>query len=167
MATVAIIVAVAENEVIGRGIEIPWKMPSDLRRFRRLTLGRPIIMGRKTYEGIIQKLGKPLDKRLNIVLTRQKEYHAHPGVLVVPNFEVALKAARDETAFVLGGAEVFRLAYPYATQMYLTRICATVEGDTFFPQPEGKWDVMDWSESCREDPKDEYESHYLFLRRRL
>ena len=126
---ISIIAAMDENRVIGRGNRIPWHLPVDLKRFRRLTLGHPIIMGRKTYESI----GKPLDSRKNIVITRQAGYLAE-GCVVVHDLRSAFDACGGvEEAFVLGGETLFRDVMSLADRIYLTVVRTRVEGDVKFP----------------------------------
>ncbi|TWJ19209.1 dihydrofolate reductase [Geobacter argillaceus] len=127
---VSLIVAMARNRVIGRDNTLPWHIPADLRRFRDLTLGHPIIMGRKTYESI----GAPLAGRQTIVVTRQKGYAA-PGCAVVHSLKEALAAVvcADEV-FVCGGGELYREALPLAERIYLTVVKLEAAGDAFFPE---------------------------------
>lgn len=126
---VSLVVAAAQNNVIGRGNDLPWHLPDDLKRFKAVTLGKPIIMGRKTYASI----GRPLPGRTNIVISRQTQFAAE-GCTTVTSLEEALAAAGDTSeAMVIGGAEIFRQALPRADQLYLTRVHADVPGDTFFP----------------------------------
>jgi dihydrofolate reductase len=133
---VSLVVAVARNGVIGRDNELPWKLPADLAYFKRVTMGHPVIMGRRTYESI----GKPLPGRKNIVLTRDASYGA-PGCTVVNRLEDAWKAAggaRD--VCVIGGATLFEETLPIAERIHLTEVEADVEGDTFFPPfDRGEW----------------------------
>lgn len=133
----AIIVAAAKNGVIGRNNQLPWHLPQDLKYFKAVTLGKPVIMGRKTYESI----GKPLPGRTNIVVTRSRDWSAADGVIVTNSFEQALSAAQkvlddDEFAvgevMVIGGAEIYRSALQFVDRIYLTRIVAEPEGDAFF-----------------------------------
>ena len=137
---IVIIAAVAENGVIGRDGKLPWHIPEDLRRFRQLTLGHCVIMGRKTFESI----GKPLEGRKNIVITSQKGYEAE-GVAVVHSLEEAFEGC-EGTAFVIGGSSVFEETLPLASRLELTLIHRVVEGDVYFP-PVGK----EWKEAARED----------------
>jgi dihydrofolate reductase len=130
-----IIVAMAENGVIGRHNGLPWRLRSDLRRFRALTLGKPIIMGRKTFASI----GKPLDGRTNVVVSRDRNFAA-PGVLVAPSFEAALAAARGDALrrgaaaiAVVGGAGIYGQALPFADRILATLVHARPDGDTVFP----------------------------------
>ncbi len=139
---VALVVAVAENGVIGRAGALPWRIPTDLKTFRRVTLGKPIVMGRRTYVSI----GRPLDGRDNIVITRDRTFSA-AGVQVVSGWVEALALATQcayrrgaEEIAVIGGAEVFRAALPAAGRIYLTRVHAAPEGDVHFPElPPGEW----------------------------
>ncbi len=139
--------AVAENGVIGRDNRLPWRMPTDLATFRRLTLGKPVVMGRKTF----QSLGKPLDGRINIVVSRDPSF-APDGVIVLPSLAAALEEACrqagergvDEVA-VIGGGQLYREALDLADKIYLTRIHATPVGDATFPP----LDPAAWTETLR------------------
>ena len=125
----AIVVAAAENGVIGNANQLPWHLPDDLRRFKELTLGKPMVMGRKTYDSI----GRPLPGRTSIVITRQQNLRIE-GCVVVNSLDAALQAAGEvpEVA-VIGGEELFRHALPRADVIHLTRVHADVPGDTFLP----------------------------------
>ncbi|MED5439966.1 MAG: dihydrofolate reductase [Pseudomonadota bacterium] len=145
----SMIVAVAENGVIGRNNALPWYLPNDLKYFKQTTMGKPVIMGRKTYESI----GKPLPGRTNIVMTRQADYQPE-GVKVVNSVEAARELAESvcliagqEEALILGGAEIYTLALPHTDRLYLTEVHADVEGDAFFPE----YDKSLWQEVARED----------------
>lgn len=140
---VSLIAAVATNGVIGAGGKLPWRLSSDMKRFRRLTMGRPVIMGRKTFETI----GKPLDGRLNIVVTRQAGFRAD-GIAVAPSFDAALRLAEERTAtgaeevMVIGGGEIYAAALPIADRLYITHVESAPEGDTRFPAIDlGVWRV--------------------------
>lgn len=147
MPLVSLVVAAAANGVIGRDNAMPWHLPEDLAHFKRLTLGHPVVMGRRTYESILATLGKPLPGRTNIVVTRQPGFAA-PGCTVVGSLEAALDAARGaEEVFVIGGAEIYRLALARADRVYLTRIDAAFEGDATFPA----LDTVKWRETAREN----------------
>jgi dihydrofolate reductase len=128
---ISLIVAVAENRVIGRGGTIPWKVPGEQKQFRRITLGHTLIMGRKTHEDI----GRPLPSRLNIVISRRPGYRP-VGCLKADSLENALSLCPNgETeAFIIGGGELFREALPIADRIYLTVVDLSVAGDTFFPE---------------------------------
>ena len=126
---IALIVAMAENGVIGRDGKLPWRIPEDMKWFRERTAGRPLIMGRKTWESFPKR---PLPGRTNIVVTRNAGYRAEGGV-VVPSLEAALEVARrekPEEIMVIGGAEIYRAALPFARRVYLTRVHGAFDGDT-------------------------------------
>jgi dihydrofolate reductase len=125
----SLVVAVARNGVIGRDNQLPWKLPADLAYFKRVTMGHPIVMGRRTYESI----AKPLPGRENIVVTRKRDYVA-PGCTVVHGLDAAWRAAAgaDEIC-VIGGTTLFEETLPIADRIHLTEVEAEVEGDTFFP----------------------------------
>jgi len=131
---VTIVVAVADNGVIGRGNALPWDLPDDLQHFKRITMGRPIIMGRKTFESI----GRPLPGRLNIILTRDDAWQA-AGVSVATSMEQAIDIAEGQalidgadSVMVIGGAEVYRQALPFTSRVFLTRVHGKIHGDAFF-----------------------------------
>jgi dihydrofolate reductase len=124
----SLIAAMSENRVIGREGKLPWYLPEDLKRFRKLTLGHVVIMGRKTYESI----GKPLPNRTNIILTKQTNYHAL-GTRIEASIEKALSGLSGEV-FIIGGGEVYQQALPRADRIYLTLVHTAIEGDTFFPE---------------------------------
>ncbi len=119
----------AENRVIGRGGKLPWRLPDDLQRFKKITLDHTVIMGRKTF----QEIKHPLANRRNVVISRDPDFQAR-GTTVVPSLEEALAlGATEKEVFVIGGGEIFRLALPLADRLYLTVVHAEVPGDTFFP----------------------------------
>lgn len=135
MAITSLIVAVADNGVIGSNNQLPWRIAADLKYFKRVTLGKPVIMGRLTYESI----GKPLPGRTNIVMTRDTTWQAE-GVERASDLNEALAIARQianatelEEVMVIGGASIYREALPQADRLYLTRVHTQVEGDAFFP----------------------------------
>ncbi|GIW92338.1 MAG: hypothetical protein KatS3mg110_0379 [Pirellulaceae bacterium] len=148
--SLAIVAAVADNGVIGKQGRLPWHLPEDLRHFKKLTMGHVLIMGRRTYESI----GRPLPGRRTIVLSSSRTFQA-PGILVAGTFQEALRLAQDSPlAFVVGGAAVYREALRHADQLYLTRIYATVDGDTFFPEID--WQEWQWVERIAEAPAGKY-----------
>jgi dihydrofolate reductase len=153
---VSLVAAVAENGVIGRAGALPWSLPADLRRFRELTTGHHVVMGRKTHASI----GRALPDRANLVLTRRPELVA-AGCRAVPDLDAALRIARDageSEAFVIGGAALYALALPLATRIYLTRVAARVDGDVHFPE----LDAARWQEVSRElRAPDERNAHPL------
>lgn len=126
---VSLIVAMAENGVIGRARGLPWHLPDDLREFKRVTMGHVLIMGRRTFESV----GRPLPGRRSIVLTRRDAVRL-PGVETAPSLDAAFALAADAPeVFVVGGAEVYRAALPHADRLYVTAVHARVEGDVRFP----------------------------------
>jgi dihydrofolate reductase len=128
--TISIIVAVAENDAIGFDNHLLWHISEDLKRFKSLTTGHHVIMGRKTYESV----GKPLPGRVNIVISRQENYRVD-GCLVANSFEEALELAKlDSEVFIIGGGEIYKQALPITDKIYLTRVHAGFAGDTFFPE---------------------------------
>ncbi len=129
--TISIIAAVAENNVIGKNNDLTWHISEDLKRFKKLTSGHPVIMGRKTYESLPFK---PLPGRKNIVLTSQKKI-SFEGALVVNSIKEALsKCSDDDEVFICGGAAIYKLFCPFTERLYLTKIHHIFEGDTFFPE---------------------------------
>ncbi|MEH6515492.1 MAG: dihydrofolate reductase [Halioglobus sp.] len=148
MINLALIVAVAENGVIGRDNGLPWHLPDDLKYFKRVTMGKPILMGRKTFESI----GRPLPGRTNIVISANPDYQAN-GVRVVSSLEEALALAEDiatidgaEELMVIGGARIYAAALPRASRLYLTEVHAEVAGDAYLPP----LDLQFWQEVSRE-----------------
>ena len=137
-----LVAAVASNGIIGAGGKLPWHIPEELKHFKRLTLGHPVIMGRRTWES----LKRPLPQRENIVVTRTPGYEA-PGAAVAGSLEAALALCIGEpVAFVIGGTQLFQESLPIAAGMELTEIQRDYEGDTWFPA----WDRAQWKESKRE-----------------
>ncbi|MBT3711045.1 MAG: dihydrofolate reductase [Gammaproteobacteria bacterium] len=152
--------AMAQNRVIGRNNNLPWYLPEDLKYFKRITMGKPIIMGRKTFESI----GKALPGRTNIVISRNTEFSAEEA-RVVHSLEAACALSESiveidgmEEAMVIGGAEIYRQARPLADRLYLTEVHAEVEGDTYFPEI----DLSTWKEVARQDFKAEEPNPYNY-----
>lgn len=127
-------IAVSENNVIGNKNNLPWHLPEDLKHFKDLTLGKTVVMGRKTYESIVARLKKPLPGRKNVVITRQKDFVVPEGVLVFNSLEEAAKQLSAEDLYIIGGAEIFKLALPFAQKMYLTRVRGNYQGDAYLPE---------------------------------
>jgi dihydrofolate reductase len=168
---ITLVVAMTTDGVIGREGRLPWRLPADLRQFKADTLGKPVLMGRKTFESI----GRALPGRHNIVLTRQPDTLILPSITppdptrltVVSTWQEALQAANGvEEIMVIGGAEIYAMALPLATHILLTRIEAQIEGDTRFPP----LDHRDWQETLREyrpaDTENSYPIRFLSLTRR-
>lgn len=144
----SLIVAVAENGVMGKDNDLPWKISSDMKYFKETTMGKPIIMGRKTF----QSIGKPLPGRVNIVITRDRTFTAE-GVITALSLEMALEVGMNmalvksvDEVMVIGGAEIYELCLPDADRLYLTRVHGDVEGDTIFPSLNSE----DWLEASRQ-----------------
>ncbi len=164
---ISIIVAAAENGVIGDGGAMPWRMPSDLKRFRLQTMGKPVVMGRKTF----QSLPKALDGRDNIVVTRDRSFRAE-GVETVTSLDDALILAAAhatrrgcDEVLVIGGGEVYAAALPRADRVYLTRIHAALSGDTTFPPLDSSLWRLSSEEPIPQGPKDDYEATLMIFDR--
>lgn len=161
---VTIIAAMSENRVIGRNGDLPWRLPADLQRFKRLTLGHPVIMGRRTFDS----LPKPLQGRTNVVITRQRDWQAANDpdglVRVAHDLDAALRAAEStvtHTAFIIGGGEIYALALPRADRLELTIVHTTIgDGDAWFPE----FDRNEWQRvtSERHDADDQHAHAYTF-----
>ncbi len=156
---VSLIVAVAENGVIGKNNELPWRLSADLKHFKRITTGHHIIMGRKTFESI----GKPLPNRTSIIITRQLDYEQE-GCLVANSIEQAIELAKqngETKAFIIGGGQIYESSLELADKIYLTRVHAEIEGDAFFPS----LDSTRWKETSREkheaDKKNQFDFSFV------
>ena len=156
MRRVSLIVAASENDVIGRQGDLPWHLSADLRRFKQLTMGHAIIMGRKTFESI----GRCLPGRQTIIVTRRTDYHV-PGALVAGGIAQAIEmSGTDSEPFVTGGAEIYRAALPQIDRVYLTRVHTSVEGDTRLPPID--WQDWQLTQSVRHTADDRNEYDYSF-----
>ena len=144
---ISLIAAVGKNNVIGIDNRLPWKLSADLKRFRAITSGKPVVMGRKTFESI----GKPLPNRTNIIITRDKNYKAD-GCVVVHSAEEALNAAKgSKEIMIIGGEQIFREFLPKAKLIYLTVIEEEFDGNAYFPE----YDKNEWKEVSREEHEDD------------
>jgi dihydrofolate reductase len=154
---IAIIVAMDRQRVIGAGNRLPWHLPDDLRRFRTITRGHPVIMGRKTFESI----GRPLAGRTNVVVTRQRGYRP-PGCVVVHSLEGALAAVPPEETFVIGGASIYRQALPLVDRLYVTEVDTRVDGgDAYFPEIDpGQWHLTETADHPA-DARHQFPFRYL------
>ena len=146
----ALIVAMARNRVIGRNNKLPWYLPGDLRYFKQATMGKPIIMGRKTWDSI----GRPLPGRMNVVISRTPEWQAPAGTVAAASLSEALVKAEAQAeleggdeVMIIGGGQIYAEALPMVDRIYITQVHAEVDGDAFFP--EVNWD--EWEEIGRED----------------
>jgi dihydrofolate reductase len=164
---IALVVAMGENRAIGHGGDLPWRLHSDMRYFRNITMGKPVIMGRRTFKS----LPRVLDGRLNVVLTRNAAFEA-PGAIMAYNLEEALDVARKATrksgvdeVMIIGGEDVFREVLPQAGRIYLTEVHAAPSADTWFPE----LDMREWREVSREaheaGPKDDHAFSLVVLER--
>lgn len=158
---VAMIVAASENDAIGLDGDMPWRLSSDLKRFKELTMGHAIIMGRKTFESI----GRLLPGRTTVIVTRNPDY-AFEGAVVVNSLEEALdKAKEDGKPFIVGGSQIYELAMPYVTDIYFTRVKAEIQGDTFLTCVD--WDEFNESdfEEFAADAKNDFPTRYSHFAR--
>jgi dihydrofolate reductase len=156
---VSAIAALSKNRVIGKNNDLPWRLPDDMRFFMETTKGHHVIMGRKNYDSLHAKY-KPLPERTNIVITRQKDLKA-PGCIVLHAVEPALEIARkneEQECFIIGGADIYKLAMPYTTRLYLTEIDAVITGDTFFPDIS----KSEWKETSRKHHPADQRHAYAF-----
>ena len=161
---ISIIVAVAENNVIGKDNSLIWHLPADMKFFKEKTTGHCIITGRKNYESIPEKF-RPLPNRTNIVITRQANYHA-PGTIIVDSIEKAIETAKEKgenEIFIIGGAEIFKQCMRFVDRIYLTKIYHSFDGDVFFPEI----DPHEWKETIKikgiTDEKNKYDYDFFIL----
>lgn len=149
---IAFIVARAENDVIGSRNDLPWYLPDDLKRFKELTTGHTVVMGRKTFDSIVSRLGHPLPNRVNIVVTRQEDFQ-YDGVTTLHDVDEIAKLSGD--VYVIGGAELYRATFHMADTLYITEVLAEISGDTYFPVVK----PSEWREVEREH-HDKDEQHF-------
>ena len=159
---ISFVVAIGQNNVMGKDNAIPWHIPADLKFFKKVTMGHPIVMGRKTYDSI----GKPLPGRENIIMTRNQNY-AQEGCTVIHTIEELLKLEeKNEEVCVIGGAEIFKITFPHADRLYLTKINHEFEGDTFFPDfDESEWKIIS-EEKGPKDEKNPYDYTFFIYERK-
>ncbi|HEY8158115.1 MAG TPA: dihydrofolate reductase [Methylobacter sp.] len=151
---ISFVVAMASNRAIGLNNQMPWHLSADLKKFKKITMGAPILMGRKTYESI----GRPLPGRTNIIISRNPSY-SQPGCLVFNDIEEALDSCRDsDEVFVIGGSHLYKSMLPIADTLYLTQIHKEFPGDTFFPE----LDAEQWIEVQREDIQDDHDVDFSY-----
>jgi dihydrofolate reductase len=164
---ISIIVAIAENNAIGKNNQLLWHLPADMKIFKEKTIGHCVITGRKNYESIPEKF-RPLPNRTNIVITRQKNYQA-PGAIVVSSLQEAIekaKAISDDEIFIIGGGEIYAQSLSLADKIYLTKVHHTFDADTFFPE----LNLNDWvivsSKNYSADDKNKYPFTFMELKRK-
>jgi len=156
-----IIVAAGENNVIGKDNDLIWHLPDDLKFFKAMTSGHPIIMGRKTYESV----GRPLPKRTNIIITSDTDYKAE-GCVIVHSLKEALEVSDDEEQFIVGGEQIYRQAMPVADRVYLTRVHATLDGDRYFPALNDEWKQVASEFHAADDTHEHAFTFYTFMKQR-
>jgi len=151
---ISLVVAMDRNRLIGRNQQLPWHLPADLRHFKEITMGKPILMGRKTWESI----GRPLPGRTNVVVTATADFQA-PGCIVTHSVEDALAAVgEDSEVMVIGGAHLYRQLLPRADRIYLTLVDYAFAGDTWFPE----LDEREWKEIHRQDHDSDQKNRYRY-----
>lgn len=153
---ISLIVAKARNGIIGSNNDLPWYLPADLRHFKEVTMGHTVVMGRKTFESIISRLGKPLPGRKNVVITRDESFN-YPGVTII--HDVADISTLGD-CFVIGGAEIYRQTIDMADRLYITEVNADIEGDTFFPDINSSWKEIS-REQHQADDKNQFDYDFV------
>lgn len=157
---ISFVVAMDKNQLIGQDNDLPWKLPADLAFFKRITMGQPIVMGRKTHESI----GRPLPGRENIILTREKNYQAN-GCTVVHSITELMELKREQL-FIIGGAQLFNETFELVDRMYITLIDEEFVGDTYFPEfAESQWQVVS-KETGQKDEENPYDYYFMILDRK-
>ncbi|MCK9361232.1 dihydrofolate reductase [Patescibacteria group bacterium] len=161
----SMIVAASENDVIGKANALPWHLPRDLKNFKEVTTGNTVVMGRKTFESIFARLGKPLPNRKNVIVTQQPDFQA-PECVVVHSLEEALEKTKGENVFVIGGEAVYRLALPMTDRLHLTRVHTSVDGDVKLPTINfSEWNLIS-EERWPKDEKNEFDATYQVYERK-
>ncbi|WP_096154368.1 MULTISPECIES: dihydrofolate reductase [Bacillus] len=159
---ISLIVAYGRNKVIGKDNKMPWHLPADLRYFKETTLGKTVVMGRKTF----QSIGKALPRRKNVVITSQLDFEA-TGCELISSLDEALQLAKEQETFIIGGATIYKQAIEHADFLYVTYIDEEFEGDAFFPE----WNVDEWellsSKKGEIDEKNKYNYYFNVYKRRL
>ncbi|AZV59300.1 dihydrofolate reductase [Peribacillus frigoritolerans] len=160
---ISLIVAMDQNRVIGKNNKLPWHLPADLQYFKKVTMGHPIVMGRKTFESI----GRVLPGRENVIVTRNQEFKAEGCVVLHDIAQIKMFADNhEEEVFVIGGAEIFKEILPFTDRLYITEIHETFEGDTFFPEiDENEWDEIS-SHPGSIDEKNRFAHDFIILQKK-
>ncbi|MCE9585834.1 dihydrofolate reductase [Candidatus Uhrbacteria bacterium] len=162
----SVIVAVADNDVIGRADTLPWQLSRDLKNFKVLTTGHPVIMGYKTFQSIVSRIGKPLPNRLNIILSNVPGFVPPDDCVLADSIDTALKAVDDQEAFVIGGANVYAQMIPLADRLYLTRVHAQADGDIkLAPIDFSEWNLVK-EEQWPKDEKNEFDATFQLYERK-
>lgn len=165
---VSIVAAIGRERQIGIEGRIPWNLPEDRRNFKKITDGHTVIMGRKTYESIIKFLGRPLPNRRNVIVTRDPNFRALEGCVVVSSFQRALEifSNEDSEVFVIGGAQIYTAALPLAQKMHITHVDYAGSADTFFPDFDlSEWDIVS-KETYPKAESAQYSFEYVVYQRR-
>jgi dihydrofolate reductase len=163
---ISIIVAASDNDVIGQANTLPWRLSRDLKNFKELTTGNTVVMGRKTFESIIARLGHPLPNRKNVVITRQQDFVASPEVVVVGSWEQAIEKTKGEEVFVSGGEAIYKIALQSADRLYLTRVHAQSDGDIRLPTINfSEWNLVK-EEQWPKDEKNEFDATFQLYERK-
>jgi dihydrofolate reductase len=159
---ISLLVAMDNNRTIGKNNDLPWYLPADLKYFKKVTMGHPIVMGRKTYESI----GRPLPGRENIIITRDKSYDIE-SAQVVHSIQEAIDVTKDEDeVFVIGGAEIFKQYMPDSDRLYITQIEHDFDGDTFFPEINyAEWKIISKEKGIK-DEKNPYDYYFMIYDRK-
>ncbi len=164
---ISIIVAASDNNVIGHLNQIPWYLPRDLKNFKALTVGHVALMGRKTFESIVARIGKPLPDRKNVVITRQADFVAPPGVIIASSWEEAIEKTQDEEIFVSGGEAIYAMALPHADRLILTRVHMQTEGEVTFPISDfSEWQLVHTEEWLKDEFNPVDATYQIYERRR-
>ena len=160
---ISIIAAMDKNRLIGQGNHLPWKLPADMKHFRQLTLGKPVVMGRQTFDSI----GKPLAKRTNVILTRDHHYNAEGCIVAYTVDEALTKVKNYEEVMIIGGSSIYEQFLQRANRFYLTQIHDCFEGDVYFPA----FEPTDWQEvkriDCEPDKNNPYSYSFVFLHKSI
>lgn len=160
-----LIVAASDNDVIGHLNAIPWYLPRDLKNFKELTTGHTTVMGRKTFESIMARIGKPLPDRKNVVITRNSEFSAPPEVIIASSWEDALAKTQGDEVYVSGGEAIYEMALPYADRLILTRVHIQIEGEVKLPIKDfSAWKLVH-EEEWPKDEKNQYDATYQIYER--
>ena len=157
---ISLIVAKARNGIIGSNNDLPWYLPADLRHFKEVTMGHTVVMGRKTFESILQRLGKPLPDRKNVVITRDQSF-TYPGVTIIHDVN---EISQLGDCFVIGGAEIYGQTIDMADRLYITEVHADSEGDTFFPALDASWKEISRVQHQADD-KNQYDYDFVVYER--
>jgi len=161
---IAIIVGTSENNVIGHLNDIPWYLPRDLKHYKKTTEGKTVLMGRKTFESIVKRLGGPLPNRKNVILTKQQDFEA-PGCTVVHDWQSVMTEIKGEDVYVSGGSEIYKLALPHADKIIHTVIHINCEGDAFFEFDKNDWNLVK-SDFHQKDDKNQFDCTFKVYERK-